>query len=106
MHAQYSDCSERLMPTNAFDSYRGLISDGRVSYHIDPSPEHGPGHHKLYIEPDDPVQRRGMSLSCLWLLTPHHQTLTVAQTVKVDNTIVTSLFMVAGLYHNKTYSPC
>lgn len=59
----------RLMPTNVFDSYRGLISDGRVSYHIDPSPELGPGHHKLYIEPDDPVQRRGMSLSCLWLLT-------------------------------------
>ncbi|XP_061188793.1 uncharacterized protein LOC133196966 [Saccostrea echinata] len=41
---------------------RGFISDGRVFYHINPSPEYGLRCHKLYIEPDDrptPFQRRG-----------------------------------------------
>ncbi|XP_078312682.1 disintegrin and metalloproteinase domain-containing protein 12-like isoform X3 [Crassostrea virginica] len=61
-HGSLRGFQHSVVAVSTCDGIRGLISDGRVSYHIDPSPEHGLGQHKLYIEPDDrpiPVQRRG-----------------------------------------------
>ncbi|XP_056006417.1 disintegrin and metalloproteinase domain-containing protein 12-like isoform X2 [Ostrea edulis] len=64
-HGSIRGFQHSIVAVSTCDGIRGLISDGRISYHIDPSPEHGPRHHKLYIEPDDrsiPIQRRGGKL--------------------------------------------
>ncbi|XP_061194629.1 disintegrin and metalloproteinase domain-containing protein 12-like isoform X1 [Saccostrea echinata] len=64
-HGSLRGFQHSIVAVSTCDGIRGLISDGRVSYHIDPSREYGRGRHKLYIEPDDrptPFQRRGDKL--------------------------------------------